>query len=633
MKSFLLVFLLLYSLTTRAALDWTEVQIPMSDNMTLAGDIYLPENWTSGPVILIQTPYNKNLVHFVGLPLGVGYNQEESPYAFVIVDWRGRFGSLDAAYIGAPDTGEDGYDVVEWIAAQEWSDGNIGTWGPSALGRVQYETARNHPPHLKCIAPLVAAPTYSYQEYFVNGVARTEFIEQLDNLGFNMSTGLYAHPYFDFSWLAVETYYDFMDEIDIPVFMIAGWYDHNIDLMLPSFSSLQSSSDPDVQDQHKLLIGPWAHGGNGTASVGSPNQGQLSYPEADGMNNQMVLQFFDYYLKGIQNGWSEVAPVTYFQMGENNWQTSASWPPVIDENLKLYFSNDGSLSPGLPLSSASLQLTYDPNDPSPTIGGPTLRNDLEQGPFDQAPQVESRNDILAFTTSELSAPVVIKGQPELKVTLSSDVLDTDIAVRFCDVYPDGRSMLISDGIYRLRFLNGFDETDETFLVPGQDYEVSFLLPNTSITFPVGHKIRVNISGSNYPRFNRNMNTGGEMYPDGNGDSLIDPLIAHSLIQMSTDGNNGSYITIPIVGDYPSSVNEVSYIHFSMSPNPTSDHVSIQFEKWNSSEVLSIFDGQGKLIQEIKVLSPWLKLDVSNWSSGVYTLKTRSSGSQQMIVTR
>jgi putative CocE/NonD family hydrolase len=153
MTRFLLLVLFFYSMRASAVLDWTEVQIPMSDGQSLAADYYLPEDWTSGPVILIQTPYNKNLVHLFGLPLGVGYAQETSPYAFVILDWRGRFGSIDAAYVGSPTTGEDGFDAVEWVASQTWCDGNIGTWGPSALGRVQYETARQHPPHLKCIAP------------------------------------------------------------------------------------------------------------------------------------------------------------------------------------------------------------------------------------------------------------------------------------------------------------------------------------------------------------------------------------------------------------------------------------------------------------------------------------------------
>jgi predicted acyl esterase len=133
-----------------------------------------------------------------------------------------------------------------------------------------------------------------------------------------MSTGIYAHPYVDFSWISVEQYYDYMDEIDIPVLMIAGWYDHNIDLMLPSFTQLQMESAASVQEEHRLLVGPWAHGGNGTASVGSATQGQLSYPEAENMNTESALQFFDYYLKGIQNGWLDSPAVKYFQMEKTN---------------------------------------------------------------------------------------------------------------------------------------------------------------------------------------------------------------------------------------------------------------------------------------------------------------------------
>jgi len=159
------------SFLSNGQLDWEEVNIPMSDGQTLKADIYLPTGWTSGPTILIQTPYNKNLYH-LGLPLGIGLGQPNMQYAIVILDWRGFWGSSAAAYQGAPAMGEDGYDVVEWIAAQSWSDGNIGTWGPSALGKVQFATAKEHPPHLKCIVPVVAASQTNYEEYYPGGSYR-----------------------------------------------------------------------------------------------------------------------------------------------------------------------------------------------------------------------------------------------------------------------------------------------------------------------------------------------------------------------------------------------------------------------------------------------------------------------------
>ena len=631
MTRFLLLVLFFYSMRASAVLDWTEVQIPMSDGQSLAADYYLPEDWTSGPVILIQTPYNKNLVHLFGLPLGVGYAQETSPYAFVILDWRGRFGSIDAAYVGSPTTGEDGFDAVEWVASQTWCDGNIGTWGPSALGRVQYETARQHPPHLKCIAPLVAAPSYSYEEYYPGGSSRTEFIEQLDNLGFGMSTGIYAHPYVDFSWISVEQYYDYMDEIDIPVLMIAGWYDHNIDLMLPSFTQLQMESAASVQEEHRLLVGPWAHGGNGTASVGSATQGQLSYPEAENMNTESALQFFDYYLKGIQNGWLDSPAVKYFQMGENEWLSDDAWPPFSDDNVSLYFNINGELSAEIPATTDVLDLIYDPEDPSPTVGGPTLRNDLEQGPYDQAPSVESRNDILSFTTAPLSAPVQLKGQAHVQVTMRTDVADTDLAVRLCDVYPDGRSMLVCDGIFRLRFMNGFQETDEIALVPGQDYVVGIDLPNTAITFLAGHQIRVDITGSNYPRFNRNMNTGGDMYPDGNGDTLVSPLVAHDEIVLSTTSTNGSFITLPITGSFPESISEMVSVQLEVFPNPAKDQIRVQFTGDFSNEMIRISDLQGKIICDKTVNAKMTAIDVRQWPAGQYLLSTRKSGSIRFTV--
>ncbi|HTF03684.1 MAG TPA: CocE/NonD family hydrolase, partial [Bacteroidia bacterium] len=159
--------------------------ISLRDGEKIPADVYLPAGWTSGPVILIQTPYNRLWYHF-GLPLGIGTDIDSSEYAIVIVDWRGFYGGAGAAYVGAPSRGEDGYDVVEWIATQTWSNDTIGTWGPSALGKVQYQTAKENPPHLVCICPVVAAPQFEYQEYFPNGCYRTEFVEQLDGLGYGM---------------------------------------------------------------------------------------------------------------------------------------------------------------------------------------------------------------------------------------------------------------------------------------------------------------------------------------------------------------------------------------------------------------------------------------------------------------
>jgi predicted acyl esterase len=623
---YLIVFIssVVFSFTVQAQLDWTEVEIPMSDGQFLAGDIYLPPDWESGPTILVQTPYWKDLYHFVGLPMGIFFNQDEMGYAMVIVDWRGFFGSADAAYTGSPTRGEDGYDVVEWIAGQEWSDGKIGTWGPSALGRIQYQTAREQPPHLVCMVPQVASPLYEYSEYYHNGAARTEYLEQTDALGFGTSPLIYANPYYNLLWSFTENANHYPEEITIPTFMIGGWYDHNIDVMIRSFAELQTMSATDVQAQHKLLMGPWVHGGSGTAIIGSNIQGELEYLMAEGWSDSLAFAFFDYHLKDIDNGWNETPAVQYFQMGDDEWRSAPEFPVETQLNT-LYLQPDFSMSTDLPSEPAELAFQYDPTDPSPTIGGPTLRIDLDQGPYDQSDLVESRDDILVFTTAELPADADVVGAIKVRLGIKTDVIDTDVAVRLCDVYPDGRSMLVNCGIYRLRFLNGFTLEAETMLIPGDAYFADITLPHTALTFKAGHRIRLDITGSNYPLYNRNMNTGGEMYPDGNGDTLVNPLVAQNLLLVNTSDINTSYIGLPMTGDYPVAVNDfMPSPKILVFPNPASAMLQLELgREMELNTTFGLYDASGKLVHTFSSGSRSFSLDVSAFESGVYTLQNLS----------
>lgn len=261
MRPVLVYILLFFCLTSSAFSQLLNPQvdsIPMRDNKKLAADVYLPNGGTAQlPTILIQTPYNRLYYRF-GLPLGIGIQIDQCNYNIVILDWRGSFGSSQA-YVPQPNRGYDGYDAVEWIATQPWSDGNVGTWGPSALGKVQYLTAKEDPPHLKCIVPVVAAPYYNYSEYYPGGVLRTEYVEQLDQLGFGLGLLVYPHPFYDIVWQYTESTSNYPQSIKVPCFMVGGWYDHNINEMVDFFASIRSSSPLAVRDKHKLLIGPWAH--------------------------------------------------------------------------------------------------------------------------------------------------------------------------------------------------------------------------------------------------------------------------------------------------------------------------------------------------------------------------------------
>jgi hypothetical protein len=445
------------------------VSIEMRDTKLLAADVYVPAGTAQRPTILIQTPYNKFYYRF-SLPLNVGINIDDSPYNFVIVDWRGFYGSAAAAVAGM-NRGEDGYDVIDWIVAQDWSDGTVGTWVASALGKLQYETAREqHPSHI-CACPLVAGPEFFYQTSYPNGAYRTEYVEQLDALGYGMSTTLLANPHYNGTWQYIENLNYYPEEIKIPMLMIGGWYDHTTEEMIKYFDAIQQNSPVGIADQHRLLMGPWAHGGFGPTQVGTIQQGDLEFPEAAGWSNDKAVEFFAYYLGMADNGWLTFNPtIQYFQMGDMTWQETEVWPPLGLIPEKFYLNLDGSLNISSPAEANSFsEIVYDPRDPSPTIGGETLNEDLLQGPYDQAPVVELRDDILVFTSEELTNPVKHIGNVKVKLFVSSDRLDTDFAVRLCDVYPDNRSMILRDNIFRMRFRDGFTVNDTNFMQAGQIY--------------------------------------------------------------------------------------------------------------------------------------------------------------------
>lgn len=619
----LLVIALFPALLGAQPLNPVVDSVPMSDGRKLPVDIYLPANWTSGPVILIQTPYNRVLFRW-SLPLNVGININGSNYAFVVADWRGFYGGAQAMYAGAPSRGEDGYDIVEWIATQPFSNDLIGAWGPSALGKVQFQTAKEYPPHLTCICPLVAAPQFEYNEYFPGGCYRTEYVEQLDALGYGLSTFLLQYPVHNNIWtFFVEAPNDYPDSIPVPTLMIGGWYDHNTDLMLDFFAGIRAQSPANVQNQHRLLMGPWVHGGNGPASVGTANQGELSYPNAADWNDSLALMFFDYHLRGIQNGWNNTPVIQYYTMGSNNWSSTPSWPPVGMTPVTLYMHTDTTMDIFPPsTSSGSISYQYDPNDPSPTHGGATLRADQVQGPYDQSDTVENRNDVLTFTTAPLVQDATISGVITVHLEITSDKFDTDFCIRLCDVYPTGESMLINDGVYRMRFRDGFNVADTANMIPNQHYAVDIALPNTSITILQGHSLRVDVSSSNYPRFNRNMNTGQAMYPGPTqtaGDTLVNPQVATNTIY--TNSVYASRVTIPSL-NWPMSIAETAQPSMSVFPNPALDYIDVTHSA-NGACTYKMMDASGRVVLEQQSSANVTRIDVSTLAAGVYTLVMNS----------
>lgn len=593
----------------------------MRDSKKIAADVYIPAGVNNAPVILIQTPYNRQYYRLVGLPLGIGKDQNNSPYIFVISDWRGFYGSSKSKYAGNPGLGEDGYDLVEWIAKQSWCNGKIGTWGPSALGKVQFQTASENPPSLTCICPLVAAPQTFFNDYYPGGCLRTEYLEQLDALGFGLSPIIVAHPYFDLTWSFSEKTTDYHEKINVPCLMIGGWYDHNVNLMLSFFEGLKKSSP--VKEKHKLVMGPWVHGGSGISQVGTAIQGDLTYPDAAGWHDTFALRFFSYYLKGKQNNWESTPEVNSYQMSEG-WQSLSVWPPSQTEEKKYFLRSDLTLSTSQPGTDRdSISFNYDPSKPSLTYGGPILRKDLKQGPLDLSGNVEKEQDVLIFTSSELSEDLIIQGSVKIRFQVSSDRTDTDFDVRLTDVYPDGRSIIFSDGARRMRFRDGNSSSEVKLMIPGTIYSCEIDLTHTALTLKKGHKIRIIVSSSNYPRFNRNMNTGAEMYPQNNMDSLLNPLIAKNTLHL---GNAvASYILFPVKSSTSGIAQKnTEQPYFKIVPNPAKHSFNFFWYETEIPKQIVIHNMQGKLVHVETIHTRNTSISVSHLKTGTYSVGVLTS---------
>ncbi len=589
---------------------YDDISIPMRDGEVLSADVYIPSGADSCEVILIQTPYNKNLFE-AGMPLGIGTNLDSQPYAFVIVDWRGFYGS-SGANTSNFERGEDGYDIIDWIVQQPWHLDRVGTWGPSALGGVQYLTAREQHPNHTCAVPVVAHPHQAYDSYFYGGCLEEARLQQLDALGYGLSPIVLANPYFNSIWQFSASGSWYPQDIHIPTLQIGGWYDHNITKMMEWYEACRNSALVSVQDEQWLLVGPWVHGGTGIAFVGSSIQGELTYPNAEYVNNDMALDFFDFYLLDDPNGWDATDKITYYNMGEDAWLTSNN--ATIDMPLSdiLYLNDAGILSTNN-TGISTTNFISDPSNPSPTIGGATLSTGLDQGPYDQV-SLDSRNDVITFQSGVLYADATISGEAVAHLNISSDQPDCDIVVRLVDVYPDGRSMLINDGIKRVRFRNGYSQADEAFMTPGQVYSVDVDLPFTHYTWKSGHRIKIYISGNSSTRWNVNLQDGGTMYQAGTGNTAN--------ITIHHDQTNSSYI------EFPGSNSSLGVIDsnkpiVTIYPNPAQDQL---FISGIDQAEYTLLNAQGQIVLK----GDGTEIQTSALASGWYLLNVKGEGIQQQF---
>jgi predicted acyl esterase len=605
----LIAFIILgFSSFGQPAPTFDDIMIPMRDGEFLEVDVYIPAGADSCEVILIQTPYDKdNFEAF--LPIGVGLNLDSQPFAWVIADWRGFYGS-SGADLSNFERGEDGYDICEWIVDQPWHLDRIGTWGPSALGGVQYLTAREQHPNHTCAVPLVAHPHTSYESYFTGGVLEEARLNTLDALGYWLSPLVLANTYYSNAWAFSENSSWYPSDIQIPTLQIGGWYDHNIDKMMTWYEATRNSAQASVQDQQYLLVGPWVHGGNGAAYVGSSTQGELTYPNAEFVSDTMAWDFFQYYLLDAPNNWQNTDNITYYELGANTWNTSNA--TTIDEQMSdvLYFDQSNKLtnSPGI----TSTGFVSDPSSPAPTIGGANLSPFLQQGPFDQISN-ESRTDIVTFETFDLPNDISISGRVTLDLYIEADQADCDIMVQLVDVYPDNRNMLITEGARRMRFRNGYFAADEVFMTSGQVYPVQIELPFTNYTWLAGHKIKVYIGGNSSTRWNVNLQDGGPMYQTGIGNSAN--------IEVHHNTTNPSQITLP--GNNPIlNIDQSEMIEFNVFPVPATNVLTVESNQ--EIERYEIVDLSGRMqLKGTDVNS----INIESLTSGTYFINAISNGRQ------
>jgi putative CocE/NonD family hydrolase len=513
------------------------VPIPMRDGVVLYADVYRPVKSGTYPVIVGLTPYSTER-H--STPVYDYVDAYKAPlffarrgYVFVYEDIRGRYES-EGKWEPFRNDIDDGYDTIEWAARQPWSNGKIGMQGMSYEGAVQWRAAMARPPHLVTITPNVASTSPYHDWVTLNGAWRLAFnvdwgairMESriTQNTGPNLEQGgpesislarifwdlplnhmqsllgrhgqfyqdWISHPDYDEYWRKVNAE-EVFGQIGIPVLNFGGWFDLFLQGTLHGYMGMhQHGATQLAREKAHLLVGPWGH--RPSRKLGTMDFGEAAVVDAD----IIVLQWFDYWLKGMDNGVGSQLPVRIFVMGRNEWREEREFPPPWTQYRNLYLRSnghansirgDGELSWSAPGTETSVdQYIYDPDNP-----------------VSSGTQTEERNDVLVYTSSFLTRELEVTGPVKLLLYASSDCVDTDFTAKLTDVYPDGRSFHIAQGILRARYRESVSHPKP--LVPGMIYPITIDLLATSNVFLPGHRIRLDITSSKFPAFDRNPNTG------------------------------------------------------------------------------------------------------------------------------
>ena len=561
-----------------------EVQhnLPMRtrDGVTLFADVYRPVGDGSFPVLLQRTPYNKEgALEFASKAIARGY-------MVVIQDVRGRYASEGEWYPFKYER-NDGFDTVEWAAALPHSNGKVGMFGGSYVGATQMLAAVTHPPHLAGICPVVTASNYhenwtyqggAFEQWFneswtsglaqdtinrkirkeTNAAAGTTVLplthyplfQSKTELGSSNATKELA-PYF-LDWLDHPSYDNFWkpwsiaeqyESIQVPALTIAAWYDIFQGGSLKNYEGLRDQAgNAHARQEQRLLVTIGGHAGGGR-KIGDVDFGTaaLEYDEhAD------TIDWYDYLFLGKQNRFSTPKPVTIFVMGENRWRSEESWPLKRARETSYFLhsggkanssAGDGALTLKASLNEASDSFLYDPAKPVPTVGGPLCCDGehLKGGPLDQR-TVEVRNDVLVYSTPPVEQDTEVTGPIKLTLFAKSSAVDTDFTAKLVDVWPNGFEQNLTEGILRARYKDSRSEARP--ITPGTAYRYEIDMWSTSNVFLKGHTIRVEISSSNFPRFDRNLNTGK--------DQTTDPAMVKATNTVLHDEQHPSVLLLPIV---------------------------------------------------------------------------------------
>jgi hypothetical protein len=505
----------------------------MRDGVELSADVYRPDAAGKFPVILTRTPYNKNGAG----PLNQGRYFASRGYVFVAMDVRGR-GDSDGKFVAYRNDGRDGYDAIEWCAAQPWSTGKVGTIGGSYGGRIQWLAAIERPPHLASMIAIVS-PSDPFVEWptglplpidiswyhFTDGhvlqnmesVDWTKVQWHMPIMTMDEAFGR-TLPYWREEvehaglspWWEPLRYQNKYDRISVPVLHISGWYDDEQVGTPLNFIGMTTKAPETYRNKQKLLMGPWPHAVNSRSKIGDVDFGPTGMIDLTGYE----LRWFDATLKDAANGMLGEPPVHIFVMGENKWVDEKEWPIARTKWTKYYLHSggransvfgDGKLSTEMPVAEKTDGYSYDPKNPVTFITEPSFAQ--IGGPDDYRP-IERRDDVLVYTTEPVTDDTKVCGPIKVQLYAASSAKDTDFMAKLIDVWPEGYAERLSDGMVRGRFRNGLEKQE--LMEPGKAYPFMIDAWNTCQMFKKGHRIRLEVSSSAFPKYDRNLNTGADL---------------------------------------------------------------------------------------------------------------------------